>query len=147
MSFILLVVLFAVLIIVAIAALVLVGGLKTRGQVQRALNMTLFLIRVPRESGPPAGGGAQKSEKELISIGEQMLSGFSNMHSKGWNRFLYGEPYLALEIAVHYIGEETHFYVAVPKSSEDVIEKQIFSYYPTADVSRRRTTIFLIRRA
>jgi hypothetical protein len=97
--------------------------------------MTLFLVRVPRESGQPAGG-AQKSEKELISIGEQMLSGFSNIHAKGWNKFLYGEPYLALEIAVHHIGEETHFYIAAPKSSEDIIEKQIFSYYPTADVSR-----------
>ena len=138
MNLILLLVSFAVLVIIFIAALVLVGGLRTKGQMQRALNMTLFLIRVPRESGQSAGGGAQKSEKELISVCEQMFSGFSNLHSKGWNRFLYGEPYLALEIAVHHIGEETHFYVAVPKSSEDIIEKQIFGYYPTADVSRTK---------
>jgi hypothetical protein len=131
-----LVALLVVLVVIFIAALVLVGGWRTKGQVQRALNMTLFLIRMPRETAP--AGQPQKSEKELISVCEQMLSGFSNLHSGGWNKFLFGEPYLALEIAVHHIGEETRFYVAVPKASEDIIEKQIFSYYPTADVSKTK---------
>ncbi len=125
-----------VLAIIFIAGLTLLGSMRTKGSLHRALNMTLFLVRVPREANPPAGGGAQKTEKDLISIGEQLLSGFSNMHSKGWNKFLYGEPYLSLEMAVHHIGEETHFYIAVPKSNDDIIEKQIYGYYPTADVSR-----------
>lgn len=124
--------------IIFIAALVLVGGMRTKGQVQRALNMALFSIRVPREAASPVGGNAPKSEKELIGIAEQMLSSFSNIHSQGWNKFLYGEPYLSLEIAVHHIGEETYFYVAVPKSNEDIIEKQIFSYYPTAEVIKAK---------
>lgn len=98
--------------------------------------MSLFLVRVPREVSPPAGGGGQRPEKELISIAEQMLSGFSNMHSKGWNKFLYGEPYVSLELAVHHVGEETHFYIAVPKKNEDTIEKQIYSFYPTAEVTK-----------
>src|SRR3989344_5179052 len=106
----LLIILLTVLVIIAIAAFVLVGGMRTRGQVERALNMSLFLIRVPREA-PNASGGQQRPEKELISIGEQLLAGFSNIHSKGWNKFIYGEPYVALEMAVHHIGEETHFYV------------------------------------
>src|SRR3989338_8152126 len=98
--------------------------------------MTLFLVRVPREA--PREGSAAKSEKKLISVGEQLLSSFANLHSKGWNKFLYGEPYLSLEIAVHHIGEETHFYIAVPKNSEDIIEKQIYAYYPSADVSKTK---------
>ena len=134
---ILLIISLAVLVIVAIAALVLVGGMRTRGQVERALNMSLFLIRVPREA-PNAGGGQQRPEKELISIGEQLLAGFSNIHSKGWNKFIYGEPYVALEMAVHHIGEETHFYLAVPKNNEDIIEKQIYGLYPTAEVSKTK---------
>lgn len=133
MSVILPLVLLGVLVIIFIAALVVLGGMRTKGRVQRALNMTLFLIRVPRES---AKEGAQKLEKELISVAEQMFSGFSNIHAKGWNKFLYGEPYLSLEIVVHHFEEETYFYIAVPKSNEDVIEKQIFSYYPAAEVSR-----------
>lgn len=136
MSLILLAVLFGVLVVIFVAALVTLGSLRSRGQVQRALNMTLFSIRLPREVSQPAGGGPQKSEKELIGVAEQMLSGFSNFHSAGWNKFIYGEPYLSLELAVHHIGEETHIYIAVPRASEEIIEKQIFSYYPTADISR-----------
>ncbi len=103
---------------------------------QRALNTTLFLVKVPREALIQAGGGQAKSEKELISIAEQMMAGFSNLHSKGWNKFLYGEPYVVLEIAVHHVGEETHFYISVPKSSEDIIEKQLYGLYPQAEIAK-----------
>lgn len=137
MLLILLLVLFAILVVIAIAALVLVGGMRMRGQVERALNMTLFLIRVPREPANSQGGG-QRPEKELLAIGEQLLASFSNIHSKGWNKFIYGEPYVALEMAVHHIGEETYFYIAVPKSNEDIIEKQIYGYYPTAEVNKTK---------
>lgn len=137
MALILSVVLLVILLVIAIAALVLIGGMRTRGQVERALNMSLFLIRVPREASA-AGGGQQRPEKELISISEQLLAGFSNIHSGGWNKFIYGEPYVALEMAVHHIGDETHFYIAVPKSDEDIIEKQIYGLYPTVEVSKAK---------
>ena len=39
-------------------------------------------------------------------------------------------------MAVHHIGEETNMYMAVPRSMNDVIEKQIHSYYPTAEVTK-----------
>ncbi len=131
MSPIILLVLSIVLAVIFIAAFVTLGGLRTKGQVQRALNMSLFLIRVPRGSNEE-----KKPDRELIGISEQMLSGFSNLHSRGWNKFIYGEPYVSLEIAVHHIGEETHFYISVPQNSEDIIEKQIYSYYPNAEVSK-----------
>ena len=120
--------------IVFLAGFVVLGSFKTKGRMQRALNATLFLIKVPREAAKD--GNPIKSEKELIGIAEQMISSFSNLHSKGWNKFLYGEPYVALEIAVHHIGEETHFYISVPKSSEDIIEKQLYGLYPQAEIAR-----------
>lgn len=122
------------LLLILMAGYVVIAGWRTRGQLERALNMTLFLIKVPR--GTVVKDNQQRSEKDEISIGEQMLSSFSNVHAKGWNRFIRGEPYLALEIAVHHVGEETHFYMAVPKTISDIIEKQIHSYYPTAEVGR-----------
>ncbi len=139
MTLIILIASFIFLVVVTIAILVIVGGMRTRGQVERALNMTLFLVRVSRDL-PSSGGaaGQQKPEKDLISIGEQLLASFSNIHSKGWNKFIYGEPYVALEMAVHNVGEETYFYIAVPKSNEDIIEKQIYGLYPTAEVSKAK---------
>ena len=120
--------------IVFVAGLVVLGSFWTKGRMQRALNATLFLVKVPREA--TKDGSPAKNEKELIGIAEQMISSFSNLHSKGWNKFLYGEPYIVLEIAVHHVGEETHFYMAVPKSSEDIIEKQLYGFYPQAEIAR-----------
>ena len=71
---------------------------KSKGAVTRALNMTLLLVRLPREF--PKEGQQQKQDKELIGVMEQLLSSFTSLHSKGWNKFSYGEPYLGLELAV-----------------------------------------------
>src|SRR3989338_6165717 len=84
--------------------------------------VTVFLIMLPKET---LGSDKQRQEKELISIMEHLYSSFSNLHSKGWNKFMYGEPYISLEMAVHHIGEEIHFYIAVPKSYEQIFEKQV----------------------
>src|SRR3989344_8168672 len=119
------------------AAFVVMGGVRSKGRLQRALNMTLFLIQVQKEHPKAQQSVNQKQQdKEQIAVGEQLLASFANMHAKGWNKFFYGEPYLALEMSVHHVGEETHLYLAAPKSAADVIEKQIHSYYPTADVTR-----------
>lgn len=122
---------FAVLLI---AGLVVLGGLKTKGRMERALNMALFLVRVPRHS--PTKEGQPKNEKEIIAVGEQLLTALTNFHAKGWNKFIYGEPYLALEMAVHHLGEEIHFYLAIPRSSEEIVKKQLYSFYPGAEVVR-----------
>lgn len=117
-----------------LAAYVVIHGFRSRGRLQRALNMTLFLIRVPREI--PDKETQQQKERELISVTEQLFASLSSFHAKLWNKFLYGEPYVALEMAVHHVGEQTHFYMAIPKASADIIEKQIHSYFPTSEVMR-----------
>src|SRR3989344_7270562 len=121
-----------------IAALVLSGSLRTKGHIARALNMSLFLITLPRDPLTSSGQGQQRTEKDLISVMEQLYSSFSNIHSKGWNKFIYGEPYISLEMAVHHAGEEIFFYVAVPKTYEQIFEKQVHGFFPTAEVERTR---------
>ena len=123
-----------VLVILLIAGLIIVGvhTMRSKGQLARALNMSLFLITLPREERKEG----QRSDKELIAVMEQLYASFTSIHSKGWNRFLYGEPYIALEMAVHHLGEEIHFYMAVPRSYEQIFEKQVHGLYPTAEVQR-----------
>ena len=77
--------------------------------------MTLFLVRIPREKPDPQDS-QRKTEKEMISVGEQLISSFAGLHTKGWNKLIYGEPYVALELAVHHVGEEIHFYIAAPRA-------------------------------
>lgn len=122
------------LVALVVAIIVTLGGFKTRGHLQRALNMSLLLVRVPKEKLDKDTNQQQKPIQELIGIGEQLVSGFAALHKEGWNKLVYGEPYIALELAVHHIGEEIHFYMAIPQASESMIIKQIHSYYPNAEV-------------
>ncbi len=137
MTLVILIIYLVALAILFIAGLVLVNGFRSKGSIARALNMSLFLITLPRET-PMSGQGQQRSEKELISIMEQLLSSFTNLHSKGWNKFLYGEPYIALEMAVHHVGEEINFYISVPKTFEEIFEKQVHGFFPTAEIEKAK---------
>lgn len=116
-----------------IAAFVLLGAIRTRASIARSIGMSLFLITLPRD---PSAPGQQKSEKESISVMEQLYSSFANLHVTGWNKFLYGEPYIAIEMAVHHIGEEIHFYMSVPRSYEQIFEKQVHGFFPSAQVEK-----------
>ena len=134
----LLIIYLAVIGIIFIAALVLLGSFRTKGSIARALNMSLFLVTLPREIIAAGQGQAQRTEKDLISVMEQLYSSFSNIHSKGWNKFIYGEPYVSLEMAVHHIGEEIFFYIAVPRTYEQIFEKQVHGFFPNAEVEKTR---------
>jgi len=128
-----------VLVGLAITGMVLLNRFRMRGAMTRGLNMSLFSVRVPREfskEGGKSGEQQQKQERDTISVTEQMLSSMSGMHARGgiWKKFLYGEPYVVFEIGVHHIGEEIHFYVATPNAYSELIEKQIHSFYPTAEI-------------
>ena len=121
-----------VFVIIATAVIVLAGSARTKGAVARALNMSLFLVAMPRD----VAGDDQKTDKELISAIEQLFAAFTNIHAKGWNKFVYGEPYITLEMAVHHVGEEIHFYVAVPRNYEQTFQQQLQGIYPNADVTK-----------
>ena len=121
-----------------IAGFAFVDNLKKRGGITRALNMSLFLVTLPREAFSAGQGQSQRPEKEIISIMEHLYSSFTNLHSKGWNKFIYGEPYISLEMAVHHIGEEINFYVAVPKNYEQIFEKQVQGIFPMAELERTK---------
>lgn len=134
MSLFLIIIYLVVLAIIFIAGFILVGSFRTKGSIARALNMSLFMITLPRET--PSANAPQKTEKEVISVMEQLYSSFTNLHAKGWNKFIYGEPYISLEMAVHNQGEEIYFYIAVPKSYEQIFEKQVHGFFPTAEVAK-----------
>ncbi|MBI5153457.1 MAG: DUF87 domain-containing protein, partial [Parcubacteria group bacterium] len=122
---------------VTITGFVMLSRFRMRGAIARGLNMSLFSVRVPREFAKEGGKGGeqqQKQERDTISVTEQMLSSMGHLHSKGWKKFLYGEPYIVFEIGVHHIGEEIHFYVATPNAYSELLEKQIHSFYPTAEI-------------
>jgi hypothetical protein len=120
--------------IIGVSVLIFLAARKRRGQVTRALNMSLFLITLPKKFKKEEGE-VSKSEKEVIAVMEQFYSSLSNIKETK-DTFIYGQPHLVFEIATPQVGEEIAFYMAVPRKYEAVIEKQIHGFYPEASVER-----------
>ena len=134
MSVLVFIILAIVLVMIAAAALIMFNSMRMRGAVARSLDMVLLSFMLPRFA-PPAGGGAG-DDKKLIAVMEQLYASIATLSTKGWNKFLYGNPYIALEMAVHHIGEQIHFYIAVPSAFADNFEKQVQGMFPNAQVQR-----------
>lgn len=78
-----------------------------------ALNLVLFMIRIPRDD-ILGQGGREKDFRIEVNKFEQLLSNLSSMK----------KPF-AFEVAIPHIGEEIHFYLAVPRLMSAVATKQV----------------------
>ncbi len=94
------------------------GVRRKRKRLLELLQLRLFLVRLP--FNPPKEG---QQVKEEINLSEQLFS----------TLIAFKKP-IVFEIAVPYIGEEIHFYVAIPQELVEVLPKSIHSIWPDADV-------------
>jgi len=119
---------------------VLRSFLNYRAQINRSMNMDLEIVRVTKifKEKKDATAGESEIWKEEIGAMEQLLTTLSNIREKKsmWARFLYNEPYIALEIANPSNSEEIFFYMAIPKKFRESIEKQIHSYFPHSSIEK-----------
>ncbi|MFH2013769.1 MAG: type IV secretion system DNA-binding domain-containing protein [Patescibacteria group bacterium] len=122
------------LIIIAFVVFLILERMKGRGRIVRALNMSLFLIKLPREEKKDISMDEKKSR---IAVMEQLLSGFSNLTEKRFfKRLIYDKPYIVLEMAVPFSSPEISFYLAMPRKFESFVEKQIYGFYPKCSVEK-----------
>ena len=91
----------------------------------QALNLKLVLIRLPQKQQKDASAeGRQIPDwKNEINLSAQLFSILSGLKS----------PF-GFEAAVHHIGEEIHFYAAVPKESIEFVNRQIEGLWENASV-------------
>ena len=106
--------------------------IRKSGQIKRSLNMTTLLVSVPKEVKKQDEN--INIQREAISIMEQLFAGLSNIREGLMKRLIYGPFYLSFEIATPIDSGEIFFYVSVPKKFQGIIEKQIHSFYPAAEV-------------
>ena len=102
-----------------------------KGRLTRALNMTLFLVSLPKAQSAEK---ERKNHKELISVMEQFYTSLSNLKDSKSRNFIYGKPIICFEMAVQHAGEEICFYMACPRRWAGILEKQIHGFFPAADV-------------
>jgi len=90
--------------------------------VTKALTFQTLLISLPKE-GKPKEGESVKDFKETISVFEQFLA---NIYAIG------PEHQLTLELIAK--DGAIYFYVVCPKEMQSLVEKQIHSFYPSAQI-------------
>jgi len=116
---------------------------KTKGykkQLERSLKMVPLLITVPREMGSKDMQGRTRDDreatKEVISFMETFYANLSVTYKKGigqiYRNLLYGQRHIALEIIAQ--KKEILFYMVVPVTLVDMVEKMLSSQYPEAKI-------------
>mgnify|MGYP001610516308 CR=1 FL=1 len=104
--------------------LYLISRLIRRRLFLENLSLVLFQIRVPQRPQKEIVASEGKTDfKQEIKLSEQLFSALS--------AFKY--PFI-LEAAVHHIGEEIHFYLAVQKKFGDGAMQQIHGLWPEAQI-------------
>jgi len=102
-------------------------------RVRLALDKTFLLVTLPQETVIKEGEPA-KDFREIISVFEHFLASFSGLFEKGLGPLFYGQPYLSLEIIAK--NKEILFFITCPKDLESLVEKQILSFYSSAQIEK-----------
>jgi hypothetical protein len=110
---------------------------RRRATVARAFNFSFMEIRIPKKDSKEdvERDRDQTSEiRKVIGIAEHFYSALNSLYSSELKSFFLHQDYLSLE----YIATESHiqFYVGCPRSIEDLVEKQITSFYPEAVIEK-----------
>jgi len=116
----LLIVLFCLAGLAAIGFL-LVMWLKYKDREERSLDYVTLQVVVPRDN------------EVKIDAAEQMFSALSSLYKSGWFSFLKPQTHVSFEIVAK-PGDIT-FYVSVPRSLRDMLEKLIYGAYSGADIA------------
>jgi len=113
----------------------------TKKEIKKSLNISLDVIRVIKTDDTENERGKvsrEQLEKEEISTMEQLLASLIGL-MEGDKGFLKGGqniPNLIFELAVPAGDEQTSFYIAFPRKLQEVIEKQIHGFFPSAHIER-----------
>jgi len=121
--------------LVFLVVLVLIIKKRKLGHLQSSLEMSLFLIRLPRYESQEKNIDI----KVVISKMEQFYSNFLTLHKEIglFKRFWQGLPRVALEIASELGESDISFYVAVPSKYGHSLDKYIQGVYPGAVLEKR----------
>lgn len=107
---------------------------KRGRELRSALDMELLSVKLPSvlPEGDPAA--AEKEWKKFAQTAEQFFGSLHGILSTA-RVGIFIKPAVAFEIAVPSVGKEISFFVAAPHPLIEIIEKQIHSFYPMADIA------------
>lgn len=109
---------------------------RKKGAINRGLNLSLLIVALPQ--------AIEKEEREkkialeeYLKTAEQFYTALSGVKEKSkFKSWVLRNPSIVFELAVNRIGEEIYFYVAVPRTLEEMAEKQILGFWPKAQIQK-----------
>lgn len=96
---------------------------KNRNKEKYSLDFVTLLISLPKDN------------EVKIDAAEQMFASLHSLHKTGVSSFFGTQDHISFEIVA--LKEEIKFYVAVPRTLRDLVEKQINGAYPDARIEER----------
>lgn len=93
---------------------------RHRKREEYSLGFVLMEVKVPRDN------------ETKVDVAEQMFASLYTLHKTGFNQFFKPQDHFAFEIVA--LKEDIRFYVTCPEHLKDLLEKQIYGAYPSADI-------------
>jgi len=114
-----------VVILICLGIFVFLGYLlfiwwRERNREERSLNMVLLQVVLPRDN------------EIKIDAAEQLFQSLYSLKKGGHFSFLKPQAYFSLEVVGR--SEDIRFYVCIPRTSQDLVERQIYAFYPQSVV-------------
>lgn len=121
----------AVILVLAATVYLFYRYYSKSGLNKRANDLVLLEIKVPKKYEREEYE-TLKSIPEITAIADQFFSSLGSLFEGGIKGIIHGQPTISLE----YIAKEKEivFFVGVPKSYQQLVEKQIQSFYPMAQI-------------
>lgn len=99
-------------------------GITPKQEIWKSADMSLFEIALPEATDQA------QDFRQMIALMERFYAGMQAI-GPGDNP---DKRFISIECAVQNVGKQIVFYIAVPRKSSDLLEKQILGLYPTARV-------------
>ncbi len=132
-----------ILIAVGIGAGVLLGmfflirWLRRQNDFQRSLDFVFLQVLIPKKESKEDHERERDQTSDMhkvVSIADHFFQSLYGIHSKDINRIWKNQDFLSLEYVAK--NGEIGLYIGCPRELQEVIEKQITSFYPEAVIER-----------
>lgn len=98
---------------------------------KRANDLVLLEVKLPRKF-EKEDYESLKTVRDITAISDQFFASLASLYEEGLKGLLVGQPTISFEYIAK--NREIIFFVGVPHSHKDLIEKQIQSFYPNCSI-------------
>ncbi|HLB95394.1 MAG TPA: type IV secretion system DNA-binding domain-containing protein [Patescibacteria group bacterium] len=111
----------------------LISANRQKFELERVKGLTIFQVNLPKEVASKDQPAPIKDFREAIGVAEQFFGSLNNLYEHDFEKNLYHlQSQISLEIVAHQ--GKVGFYFICPREISRVVEQQINSYWPNAQI-------------